>query len=150
MHSTMLHCLSKTLTLLPKFQMFGILSKFMVIEPWSGMDPSQPPQEPLLPLSEAGVESNTFSSSPLPELEELQYRNGWVAGIGRWNSNSSAVTRTGVVDLMLAPSDSLCPHLLFRCIPLYSRTKNSPKGWKIAFLPYLRRALTLQRPYRIS
>jgi hypothetical protein len=95
-------------------------AKFMVIEPWSGMDPSQPSQEPLLPLSEAGVESNTFSSSPLPELEELQYqgyydlsfeklpdipRNGWVAGIGRWNSDSSAFTRTGVVDLILAPSD---------------------------------------------
>jgi hypothetical protein len=30
-------------------------------------------------------------------------RNGWVAGIGRWNS--SAFTQTGVVDLMLAPSD---------------------------------------------
>jgi hypothetical protein len=95
-------------------------AKFMVIEPWSGRGPSQPPREPLLPLSEAGIENNSFDSSPLPELEELQYqgfydlsfeklpdipRNGWVAGIGRWNSDSSAFTRTGVVDLMLAPSD---------------------------------------------
>ncbi|KFY27450.1 hypothetical protein V491_00903 [Pseudogymnoascus sp. VKM F-3775] len=59
-------------------------------------------------------------SSTSNVLEELQYqgfydlsfetppdipRNGWVAGIGRWNSDSSAFMRTGVVDLMLAPSD---------------------------------------------
>jgi len=92
----------------------------MVIEPWSERRPSQSLQEASLPLSEAGIESTSFNSSPLPELQELQYqgfydlsfeklpdvpRNGWVAGIGRWNSDCSAFTRTGVVDLMLAPSD---------------------------------------------
>ncbi|KFY93769.1 hypothetical protein V500_03543, partial [Pseudogymnoascus sp. VKM F-4518 (FW-2643)] len=90
------------------------------IKSWSGMGPSHPTREPSLPLPEAGIDSDTFDFSPLPELEELQYqgfydlsfeklpdipRNGRVASIGRWNSDSSAFTRTGVVDLMLAPSD---------------------------------------------
>lgn len=61
------------------------------------------------------------TTSPLPAPEELQYqgfydlsfeklpdipRHGWVAGIGRWTPDGRIFTRTGAVDLMLAPRDS--------------------------------------------
>ena len=92
-------------------------AKFMFIEPYCAQAPS--------PLSDTGIEilepNTSFGSSPLPEPEELQYqgfydlsfdnlsdipRNGWVAGVGRWNPDGHAFTTTGAVDLMLAPRPS--------------------------------------------
>lgn len=98
----------------------------MVIEPWCAKGPSELPREQSLLPSDTGVETSlelntSFSSSPLPIPEELQYqgfydlsfeklpdipRHGWVAGIGRWNPDGRTFTRTGTVDLMLAPKDS--------------------------------------------
>jgi hypothetical protein len=43
-----------------------------------------------------------LSFEKLPDIP----RNGWVAGIGRWNPDGRTFTKTGVVDLMLAPADS--------------------------------------------
>jgi hypothetical protein len=105
-------------------------AKFMVIEPWTTPGPSDPPQEksqsPPPSLSDTGSTGRESSvdlniSSPIPAPEELQYqgyydlsfenppdipRIGWVAGIGRWTPNGRNFTKTGVIDLMLAPSDS--------------------------------------------
>jgi hypothetical protein len=109
-------------------------AKFMVIEPWGAPSPLLKPHREQSQSKSPPSFSNTgdverdisselntsFGSSPLPALEEFQYqgfydlsfqkildipRIGWVAGIGRWNPDGRTFTDTGVVDLMLAPSD---------------------------------------------